>query len=709
MTGSLPFTRNKPSFWLFALLATAACQTGENPHRSWRVYRGGPESNCYSAIDQINRGNVAQLRVAWTHRTQDEGVAIQCNPIVVDKTMYVTSPALKVMALEAATGKRKWTFDPFPGGKAKGVNRGVAYWEDGKDRRIFFTAGYQLYALDAGTGQLIPSFGNHGTVDLRQGLDRNPEALDVEVTSPGIVFGNRLIVGSRVSESEGAAPGHVRAYNVHSGKMAWIFHTIPQPGEYGYDTWEKDAWKTIGGANAWSGFSLDEKRGWVFFGTGSCSPDFYGGDRRGTNLFGNSVVALEAASGRRVWHYQIVHHDLWDYDLPTPPNLVTVNRQGRQVDAVAQVTKTGHVFVLDRQTGQPLFPVEERKVPASDVAGEQAWPTQPFPLKPSAFVRQRYAETEMADISPTARAYARQRLQAARNEGMFTPPSRQGSVVFPGMRGGGEWNGASFDPASGVLYVNANEIPNVMGLKKVEAGGADAVAVGKNVYQLQCATCHGTDRRGQPPFPSLVNVHQRLAKSEVRDRVRNGKGQMPAFPQLSDEQVGAVAAYLFDVPKENPASTTRPEPGAGPVALKYANTGYGQFLDQEGYPAVKPPWGTLNAINLNTGELVWKVPLGEYPALTQRGIPPTGTQNFGGTLVTAGGVIFVGASKDEKFRAFDRETGKVLWETTLPAGGYATPSTYEVDGKQYVVIAAGGGGKNATKTGDAYVAFALPD
>ncbi len=700
---------HKRLYFLFLSLILLHCQTKEHDYGQWEIYRGSAESNSYSALDQINKDNVDQLQVAWTYHTEDTGPAIQCNPIIVDGIMYLTSPALKVIALKAATGKMIWTFDPFQDEAPKGVNRGVTYWEEGKDKRIFFTAAHQLYALNAETGAVIPGFGNNGTVDLRQGLDREVDKIFVDVTSPGIIYKELLILGSHVNEGEDAAPGHVRAYDVRSGKMVWIFHTIPQPGEYGYDTWQPDAWKRIGGANAWSGFSLDETRGWVFLATGSCAPDFYGGDRPGQNLFANSVLALNAATGERIWHYQIVHHDLWDYDLPTPPNLVTVTHEGSPVEAVAQVTKTGNVFVLDRETGQPLFPVEERSVPASDIAGEPSWPTQPFPVKPPPFVRQHYTEEDITGISQQAQAYATERLKKARNEGMFTPPSLQGSVVFPGMRGGAEWNGASFDPQTGMFYVNANEIPNIMALRKIEqtSGEEDVLAAGKNLYQLHCATCHGADRKGQPPFPALTNVAEKLARPEVLDRIENGRGQMPAFPNISEEKRNAVVAYLFGEKEGLSAGNAGTE-----ITLsekKYAHSGYGQFLDEEGYPAVKPPWGTINAINLNTGELVWKVPLGEYPELTQRGIPATGTQNFGGTVVTAGGLIFVGASKDEKFRAFDKRTGEILWETTLPAGGYATPSTYEVDGRQYIVIAAGGGGKNSTKPGDAYVVFALPE
>ena len=684
-----------------------SCRHHEKKFSTWKVNRGNAESNAYSALDQVNTSNVQQLKIAWQYHTGDSGTSIQCNPIIIDGVMYATSPSLKLIALKAGSGEMLWTFDPNKGQKTDNVNRGVVYWEDGQDKRILFSAGYKLYAVNALSGHLVSGFGMNGFVDLREGLDRKPDSITVDATSPGIIFGDLLIIGSRVSEGEGAAPGYVRAYNVRSGKEVWVFHTIPRPGEYGYDTWDKDAWKKIGGANTWSGLSLDEDRGMVFFATGSCSPDFYGGDRKGQNLFANSVIALNAKDGKRIWHYQVIHHDIWDYDLPMVPNLVTVKREGKNIEAVVQATKTGNIFVFDRETGKPLFDIKEQKVPASDIAGEESWPTQPFPVKPAAFVRQAYTEADISDISPAATAYIKNRLKDVRNEGIFTPSSDKGSIVFPGFRGGGEWNGGSFDPETGILYINANEIPNISALKKINlAAGEES---GKTIFQLNCASCHGIDRKGQADFPSLENIGRKMNQLQVIAQIKKGKGLMPSFSNFTSVQLNAISAYLRDPSNDQKIkNSTTASPDTSVVKYKYAHSGYGQFLDQEGYPAVKPPWGTLNAININTGDLLWKVPLGEYAALTQRGIPPTGTQNFGGTIVTAGGLIFVGATKDEKFHAFDKRTGKILWETLLPAGGYATPCTYEIAGKQYVVIAAGGGGKNDTKKGDSYIAFALP-
>lgn len=672
--------------------------------RGWAIYRGDRGSHAYSALDQINRSNVDQLEVAWTYHTRDKREdppsTIENNPIVVDGIMYVTSPQLKVIALDAATGQELWNFET----EGAGPNRGVVYWEDGDDKRIFVSAGSNLYSLDATSGHLVTTFGNSGIVDLRKGLDRDASGLSVKATSPGIIYEDLLILGSSVSEGpDRAAPGHIRGYDVRTGRREWIFHTIPFPGEFGHDTWEGDAWKTAGGANAWAGLSLDEERGLVFAPTGSPSFDYYGGDREGKNLFANSVLALDAETGERVWHFQTVHHDLWDYDLPTPPNLVTVEHGGRRVDAVAQVTKQGYVFLLDRETGDPLFPVEERSVPASDLPGENAWPTQPAPVKPPPFARQGFTEDRITDISEEAHIEVRRRFEKARGGSLFTPPSREGTIFFPGFAGGAEWGGASFDPSTGVLYVRSGEVPWFL---KMIRPDESVHSVGAGVYQTNCVTCHGVDRQGQPPnMPSLIDIDQRRSKAEVSEVIAQGQGRMPAFPSLSEEEMDALIAFLFgeEVPSDAEIASDDESP-----RYPFISAGRSEFRDENGYPAVKPPWSTLNAINLNTGEIDWKIPLGEHPELTKRGIPITGTESIGGPIVTAGGLVFIGATMDEKFHAFDKRTGELLWETTLPAGGYATPSTYDVAGKQYVVIAAGGGGQPGTKAGDAFVAFSLP-
>lgn len=681
-------------------------------YRTWSTYLGDFGRNQYATLDQIDTSNVNQLEVAWTYRTGDAGARtqIQCNPIVADGVLYGTSPKLKAFALDAATGEKQWTFDPFADTEGSGrVNRGLAYWSDGDNARLFYAAGPDLYALDAATGRPVEAFGEDGSVDLREGLGRTAEDLSVTATSPGVVYQDLLIQGTSVGEGPApAAPGHIRAYDVHTGAIAWTFHTIPQPGEVGYATWPEDAWQRVGGVNNWAGMSLDPARGLVFIPTGSAAFDFWGGNRPGKNLFGTSLVALDAATGAYVWHVQTVHHDLWDRDLPMPPNLVTVEHDGQRVDAVAQPTKSGFVFLLDRETGAPLFPVEERPAPASDLQGEQAWPTQPIPTKPPPFVRQSFTEAEITTRTPEAHAYVQERFAGLRKGHLFTPPSTEGTLIFPGFDGGGEWGGAAFDPDTGLLYVNANEMPWILTMVETRPRFGEGLAsTGEAVYRANCTACHGLDRQGdtQGAYPGLQNLAERVSQPQARRIIRQGRGRMTAFPQLSEDEVDALIAYLFDAP-----STAEGDASAGASdapRTPYTHTGYNRFLDPDGYPAIEPPWGTLSAIDLNKGTIAWQVPLGEFEELTAEGIPQTGTENYGGPVVTSGGLLFIAATQDEKLRAFDKRTGAVLWEAQLPAGGYATPATYEVDGRQYVVIAAGGG-KMGTKPGDTYVAYALP-
>ncbi|HEY5906962.1 MAG TPA: PQQ-binding-like beta-propeller repeat protein, partial [Vicinamibacteria bacterium] len=657
---------------------------------------------------------VKQLAVAWTYRTGDaspEGRSqIQCSPIVVDGVLYGTSAQLKVFALDAATGGERWVFDPFAGTDSLhslGVNRGVTFWSDGQDRRILVTAGQKLYALDARTGKPIPSFGEQGSVSLLDGLGRDMSGLYVLSNTPGALYKDLLILGTRVSEGPGAAaPGHIRAYDVRSGRMRWIFHTIPHPGELGYDTWPADAWKRSGGANAWSGISVDEARGLVFLPTGSAAFDFWGGNREGANLFANSLLVLEAATGKRAWHYQVVHHDLWDRDLPAAPALVRVTRDGKKVDAVAQITKSGHVFLFERETGKPLFPIEEQIVPPSDLTGESAWPTQPLPTLPPPFSRQRLTEADLSDLDPEVHRDLVERFRKLRSAGQWTPPSREGTIIFPGFDGGGEWGGPAFDEESGLLYVNANEMPWVLTLVPIDrATESTDHARGRVVYQQYCVACHGVDRKGDPQgqYPGLLDIEKKMPREEVDRIVASGRGVMPSFAMLTPRQRQELVAYVMGDPPKPVA------PGEDPpdLSVPFTHTGYNKFLDKNGYPGVKPPWGTLNAIDLDTGQIRWTKVLGEFEELRQKGLPPTGSENYGGLVVTAGGLIFIGATRDEKFRAFDKDSGELLFETKLPAGGYASPATYSVNGKQYVVIACGGG-KLGTKSGDAYVAFALP-
>lgn len=651
----------------------------------WPSYHGGPDNIKYSKLTQITPANVSRLKTVWRYDSGDEfqGSEIQCNPIIVNGVLYATTPKLRVIALDAGTGKLIWSFDPNPAGAKprKRRNRGVTYWNG----QILYGFTNWLIRIDAKTGHEI------GKIDLRQGLGRDLEKVTVTNTTPGVLYSDLLILGHLTSEDLPSAPGDIRAFDLKTGQIAWSFHTIPHPGEFGYDTWPKDAWKELGGANNWSGMALDEKRGLVFVPTGSAAFDFYGANRAGDNLFANCLIALDAKTGKRLWHFQFVKHDVWDRDLPTAPSLVQVKRGGKLIDAVAQPTKSGHVFVFNRETGESLFPLETRQVPSSDVDGEVLSKTQVLPLKPPPFARQKLTE----DIVPPS---LNARLKMVRSGDQFTPPSIEGTVIFPGFDGGAEWGGATFDPETRLLYVNANDVPWV--LRIVPRPKPRPTMTAQEIYTVNCAGCHRADGKGSPPqFPSLIGLTQ--PEPEIATIISKGSGRMPGFSHLGDDAIKALTGLLL---RDENATVKGQQPTND---LKYSIDGYNKFVDEKGFPGVKPPWGTLTAINLDSGEFAWRIPFGEYPDLEDK---TTGTENYGGSIVTKSGLLFIAATNhDRKIRAFDKKTGKLLWSAELPASGNATPAMYEHQGKQYIVTAAGGGKSDRSPSGGSYVAFALPD
>jgi glucose dehydrogenase len=782
---------------LFLLILTSVARGNRCVAQTvdWPAYNGSKDGDHYSWLTQIDKTNVHDLKVAWTFDSSEKG-SIQANPLVVGGVLYAYTPTLKIVALDAATGQLKWKFDS--GIEGTQPARGFSWWSDGKENRLFAGVMNFLYCLDPATGKPIASFGENGRVDLRKGLREPFEQQSIVLTSPGVIYKDMIIVGGRNPETHPAPPGDIRAFDAHTGHLRWVFHTIPRPGEKGYETWPPDAWKNAGAANNWAGMSLDEKRGVIFVPTGSAVMDFYGGDRLGDDLYANTLLAIDANTGKRLWHFQGVHHDIWDRDFPSPPALFSLQRDGKTIEALAQTTKQGFVYLFDRTTGKPLYPVHERPYPASTVPGEVAARTQPLPDWPEPFARQRLTEDMLTTRTPEAHAWAEKEFQNnIRSGGQFLPFAlEKQTVVFPGFDGGAEWGGPAVDPVHNVLFVNANEMVWLGGLTPVGQAGSP----GEQVYREQCAVCHGLDRSGSPPsFPALTDLGKRLTDEKIAQTVKRGVGRMPSFPNLSDQRIGGLLEFLHTPAKtaadkkemasdaQQPAPKAHEEDTAGRAVyanrcaichgdnregippsfpmliglgtrmsaeqtaqfihvgkgrmppmpnlrgpeleslLKYLGvnggeeahsptgppdyifTGYRKFLDPDGYPAFQPPWGTLNAIDLKTGKQLWKVNLGEYPELAAQGMKDTGSENYGGPIVTASGILFIGATvHDRKLRAFDTSTGKLLWETELPYCGVATPATYMVGGKQYVVIAASGARDPKTPQGGAYVAFALP-
>lgn len=687
------------------ILVNCTNPDSKKDYTKWEEYLGGPERNQYSTLDQITLDNVTELKVAWSYSAPDSG-QMQMNPIIIDGILYGVTATVQAFALNAETGDEIWRFGD-PRKLWHSTSRGVAYWEseNEKDKRIFHTMGPDLYAIDALTGKSITSFGIDGKVDLHTGLPPNAQDKFIVSNTPGTVFEDLIYMPMRLDEGSTAAAGYLRAFNVVTGELVWTFHNIPLPGEFGFDTWEnKEAYlnTTVGAANNWTGMSVDTDEGILYVPTGSAAPDFWGGDRLGANLFGNTLLALDARTGERIWHFQFVHHDLLDRDLPAPPNLITVTRNGKKIKALSQTTKQGYVYVFDRYTGEPLFDINEVPVPPSELIGEVAWPTQPIPVKPEPFARlsKDLTNDDVSQYAPNREELLELFRRADKRE--YAPPSTEPVFLFPGYDGAAEWGGAAADPEEGIIYVNSNEMAWILQMEEVEPDFTPR-PFGEYAYTNNCSACHGANRMGNiaSGFPNLTSLSSRYDKATVKSLIETGKGMMPGFTHLSEEERTSIVSYLFD---ENTRMTNTSDFES--EAPKYRHMGYNKFLDSNGLPGISPPWGTMSAIDLNSGEFIWQVVLGETDSLKALGYPQTGAESYGGPVVTKNGLLFIGGTKDGYFRAYNKYNGELLWEYKLPAAAFATPSMYMMNGKQYIVIACGGEKLN-TPYGNQIIAFSL--
>jgi quinoprotein glucose dehydrogenase len=649
--------------------------------------------------------NLSDLEVAWVYESPDTG-QMQMNPIMVDGVLYGVSAALKAFALDASTGEELWIFGDSD--KAwHSTSRGLTYWEDGEDKRILYSVGKDLLALDAKSGQLIETFGEDGRLDLHTGLPNSAKDKTIISNTPGAVFQDLIVMPVRLSEGADAAPGDIRAFNIRDGSLAWTFHVIPYPDEAGYDTWvNKDAYKNengVGAGNSWAGIAVDEGEGVLYVPTGSLAPDFYGGHRPGQNLYSNCLLALDALTGELIWHQQLTHHDIWDRDLPAPPNLLTIVKDGQPIEVVAQITKQGYVYVFDKKTGEPIYEIEEVPVPASNI--EKAWPTQPIPVKPAPFSRRSDEITE-EDYSPYAPNKKEiEDILSTVGKDFYSPPDTVPVLLLPGYDGGAEWGGAGVDPNEGIIYINANEMAWLLQVEPTKGRIDKSLSSGQLIYLDNCAVCHKKDLSGdlKSGYPPLINIEDRLSRSEIATIVEKGKGMMTGFGHLASEERNAIVDFVLG---QKGDKIEVKESVESKYNIPYKHTGYEKFLDANGLPAISPPWGTLNAIDLNTGDYLWKIPFGEIDSLVELGYPITGTESYGGPIVTENGLLIIAGTKDSKIRIFNRFDGSLLWEDRLPASAFATPTTYMAKGRQFIVIACGGE-KLGTPPGNKIVSYAL--
>jgi quinoprotein glucose dehydrogenase len=716
---------------LFGVSAWSGPDDDGQSHKTWSTYLGNPDASHYTALTQIDRSNVDKLEVAWTYDSGNER-AYEFNPIVVGNVMYVIAQHSDIVALDAATGKQIWIHHPNSMGQRLEVHRGINYWQskDGSERRLFIPFDNHLEAIDATTGELIKSFGEGGSIDLKMGLGRDPKSMyQIQAGTPGQVFENLIIVGSETGEDYGSPPGDIRAYDVRTGRMVWIFHTIPHPGEFGYDTWPKDAWKSAGGTNCWGEMSLDEKTGIVYIPTGAPTYDFYGADRVGNTLFADSLLALDARTGKLIWYYQLVHHDLWDYDATSAPQLLTMRHNGEDIPVVAEASKQGYLYVFNRTTGKPIWPIEERPVPKSKMPGEAASPTQPVPSAPPPFARQKFtvADLDPYILSPRDRARWKAVVEGAVNEGLFTPPEQENTIEMPGNRGGSNWGMTASNPATGSMFVVSMDIPAILknerrappSLWNIPSGGTPAQQ-GKAVYHFYCERCHGSDRGGAPPaIPSLVNAPSNFGEDTITSVVKYGLKDMPGFPDLTDRLLKGLVLYLG-----NPESASGPLPAGGEPPAGSNSAGDATIRYWTGYglqpSIIKPPWSVITAYDLNQGTIKWQVPLGDAPQGAAENLTGTGVMlPRNGPVVTASGLFFIATKDEGKLRAYDQETGKVLWAVDLPAASEGVPAIYEVDGREYIVVCATSAKQSeiprdgpeqpmAQPVHRSYIAYALP-